>query len=289
MVRLKKNTNYDNIYFSGSGYLNIYQLGAALCLYDNKISFNHSYSTSAGFVPSIGILSSNQKLFDFLIISMIKSRFSDCFYFGHTHFSDVMKVIIETCYKHFDLNSIFSKIHIGARDIYLNNIWFDNFTSNDEFTDAITSSTRLIPFISLIPHKNYYIDQIMISDIKDILFDLCVCPFPEKLIFFMPPSFITIRGNNNYINLYKILNPSYHEMIKEFINGYLETLLIIEDAESRDIYKYVIEINEMLDNCEYKFDVNLDDPDIKIQSTLSSVYESLYYKIRNHFVNKMKV
>jgi hypothetical protein len=284
MVKLKKNSCYENIYFSGSGYLNIYQLGVALCLFDNNITFKNSYSTSAGFVPSIGSLSSDQQLFDFLLLAMIKSRFSECFYFGHTHFSEVMKVFIDTCLKHFDLTSIFPRIHIGARDIFFNNIWFDNFESNDDFSDAITSTTRLIPFISLIPHKNFYIDQLMISDINGIVFDLCVCPFPENFIFCLPPSYLTIRGQNNYINLHKMLNPSYYEMVREFINGYIQTLSHIEDAASRDIYEYILHINKKLDNCEYKFEINMDDIDMKIQTGLSSLYETLYYKIRNYFV-----
>lgn len=289
MGKLKKNSVYENIYFSGSGYLNIYQLGVSLCLFDNKISFKNSYSTSAGVVPSIGILSSDEKLFEFLVIAMIKSRFSECFYFGHTHFSDVMKVFIDTCFKHFDLKSIFPRINIGARNIFFQNIWFDNFETNEEFVDSITSTTRLVPFISLIPHKNFYIDQIMINDINGIIFDLCVCPFPENPLFCLPPACICIRGNNNHMNLYKILNPSYHEMVKEFINGYNQALLNIEDPESRDIYEYMININKKLDSCEYKFDQSIDDLDIKIQSSIGSACELLYYKIRSYLVNKQMI
>lgn len=280
MLKLNKNEIYDNIYFSGCAYLNMFQLGVILCFMDNNIRFRKSYSTSAGFVPSIGVLSQNESLFEFLVIAMLKSRFSNCFFFGHHHMSMVMKDFIDTCFDNFDLSFSYKNIFIGAKDLKLENIWFQNFENHQQFTDAIISTTRLLPFISLIPYKSnekFYMDQIWVSNIpdengNDIIFDVAVCPFNEDMPFIMPQSFCKINGQNTIFEISKILNPSYNEMLRQFIIGYNQCLTLIYDPKSRDIYSYVEDLNIKYNNWDYV---------LKHKYQEFSMYENIYYKIRN--------
>lgn len=255
---------------------------------DNNVRFKKSYSTSAGFVPSIGILSQNQDLFDFLVVAMLKSRFSKCFFFGHQHMSLVMKAFVETCCENYDLSEIYSNLYIGAKNLKLENVWFNDFKSEKEFSEAVICTTRLLPFISLIPHKSnkkFYMDQIWVSNIpdennRDIIFDVCVCPFDENMPYIIPQSFCKINGHNNIYEISKILNPTYTEMYRQFYTGYQNALNNIDDPRSRDISVYMEDINKKYRNWEYKLKYKYEDE--------LSKYENMYLKLRNFLLIYLK-
>lgn len=242
MVKLLKNKHYSNIYFSGCGYMNMFQIGVALCFNDNNITFQDGYSTSAGFVASIATLVCNEKLTQELLLATIKSRFCNSYYFGHNHLSESIKNQTKNILEKYDISNIFDRIHFGARDIKLNNVWFENFQSSEMLYDGILSTVRLLPFISILPYKSNeisLIDQMIVCNIRNILFDVCISPFNFMI---MPKAKLVILGDTNIYSLRKILHASLHEMFQEFILGYLTACEYIENPKVRDIYEYSIEI-----------------------------------------------
>jgi hypothetical protein len=254
MFMLKKNTMYQNIYFSGSGFLNIFQLGVVRCLLDNNIYCQHCYSTSAGFAPALALLMKNDDFFEFVVISNLKANelsLFDTTNYGKTTLAENISLFTKLCTDNFDLSEIYSRLHLGAKNIFLQNVWFSDFTDKDDFSKAILSSTRLLPFVSYIPHQNYYIDQIIVLNIKDIIFDLCVTPFESSIDCLLPSSFCYIFGKNDTSSLQNILYPSYNIMIREFIYGYLVAKSKIKDSVDNNIIDYVVHINDKFKNWEY--------------------------------------
>lgn len=254
MFMLKKNTMYQNIYFSGSGYLNIFQLGVVRCLLDNNIYCQHCYSTSAGFAPALALLMKNDDFFEFVVISNLKANelsLFDTTNYGKTTLAENISLFTKLCTDNFDLSEIYSRLHLGAKNIFLQNVWFSDFTDKDDFSKAILSSTRLLPFVSYIPHQNYYIDQIIVLNIKDIIFDLCVTPFESSIDCLLPSSFCYIFGKNDTSSLQNILYPSYNTMLKEFIHGYLATKSKIKDSVEKDVFEYAAQVNEKFKNWKY--------------------------------------
>lgn len=237
MKKLEKNKHYQNIYFSGCGYMNMFQIGVAMCFNDNKITFEHGYSTSAGFVACIATLACNIDLTKDLVLATLRSRFCDSYYFGHNHLSESIRIQTKNILEKYDICEIYEKIHFGARDLKLNNIWFENFKNCDELCDGILSSVRLLPFISILPYKANeinLIDQMIVCNIRDILFDVCVSPFN---LMMMPKSKIVIMGDTKLYSLRKILHATLHEMFQEFIFGYMTACDFIENPKVIDIFE----------------------------------------------------
>lgn len=287
---LESNKSYENIYFSGCGFLNMYQIGSTLCLIDNNIRFNKSYSTSAGFVSSIMILKSQQSdnnttFIEFLIFSILRCRFSNSFYFGKEHMSNVIKALLYTMFENFDIKNIYPQIYIGVRTLFnsikFENKWLTNFTSDNDFVDAITSSTRLLPFISLLP-TNYNgdicMDQVFACglDTNNSEAQVSITPFNCMIL---PKSKIVIQGDNSMFNIRKILNPTIHEMFKDFICGYNDTYKhIINPISKRDIYEYSFYIYNKNKNCDF----NIPFPDIYAENF------EYFYKIIKNIIHLIK-
>lgn len=253
MKKLEKNKHYQNIYFSGCGYMNMFQIGVAMCLNDNKITFEHGYSTSAGFVASIATLVCNIELTHDLLLATLRSRFCDSYYFGHNHLSDSIRTQTKNILEKYDISPIYNKIHFGARDLRLRNIWFENFQTCDELCDGILSSVRLLPFVSILPYKTNeinLIDQMVVCEIRNIIFDLCVSPFT---LMIMPKSKMVILGDTKLYSLRKILHASLHEMFQEFILGYMTACDYIEDPKIIDIYEFSKKIFDTYQQSKNKF------------------------------------
>jgi hypothetical protein len=242
MKVFRKNTVYKNIYFSGSGYLCAFQLGVVLCFISNRISFENCYSTSAGCVGAMAMAVSDPLFLKYLFITLLKLKQVTAENKKNKGISDTLSELQHTIQKtlaHKDLGSVYSKLHFGARNIYLQNVWLSGFRSQEEIADAILATTRLLPFVSLHPHNSYFVDQLFVFSVKDIVFDCLVSPFVQEVNVLLPPSFCNINGDNGPWNLRNIVYPELDLMSQEFIKGYKTAARYIQEPIDIDLKSYL--------------------------------------------------
>lgn len=249
---LKKNSEYENIYFSGSGIMCVYQIGCVMSLLINKIKFKNIYASSAGIIPAMLLCNEN------VTVNDIGRTYQMCIFYIKNIYNKklidlcVMRKILSDTYDTCNVSLYLNKIKIGVRQTNLKSVWLDDFKSKNDFLDCCMCAISLFPY--LMPYKykkKYYIDQMTFTEYENMFtynihFNLCISPFNYVM---MPRSDITIHGRavKNIKNFFQIIFASEEKMYDEFLCGADDTCNKISDylpyKINIDQYTYQIHAN----------------------------------------------
>lgn len=236
-MKMQRNTTYRNVYFTGGAYMATYQLGAVLCFLHNNIRFEHAFSVSAGILSSLCVLYEDAAMVDDMFVGMLQWRFSQCYFFGMRHMTEVMCRLLSVLFeKYKDISRVMSRMSVCAFNVW--RMASEQLTPDSiaEFYHVCACTIRLVPFVSLTPYRykgEHYIDNIFVRCLPvETPIDVCVAttwqPMPEAR---------TCIQNGLHVP-HTMLFASKSEMIDGFVRGYRDTQAKIADARAFDVVQY---------------------------------------------------
>lgn len=223
---LHPGTVYKIIYFSGTGFMLPYQLGAIQCMFDNNISCVEAYGLSGGAMSSTCMLLKCDTIrLLHNTIEFIKKDDFHFFSFGSTYRlyeKYVLHNLQTRMSSNFDNNHIIlfllgkGRVQKTAKNI-------------DDLVKLITASGTIVPLFSLLPA---WIDNVPACDafFTREVFDK-ECDIVVKPAHWIPTPHctnVTIQPRG-CINPFWFLKSGRDHMIELYKSGYTDTLNFIQD------------------------------------------------------------
>lgn len=227
---MEKNTTYDTIYFSGSGFYLTYHFGVIKCLNDNNIRFRNAYGISGGVHACLALFKVTNYEQALRNCFILKDRLK--FYTANSFFLEYRK-IVDGAILDFDKSK---NINIGVLNLLkMKKEWKGDFKTKNELVEYTLLSSTVVPFLKLYPYfykGSLYVDAIGTSKLP-IACNLWVSPFNVK----HHNTQMLISGK---YKINKCLFISKEEMKEAFVEGYNDTKKnIIEPVNKTDPKNFI--------------------------------------------------